>query len=383
MKKVKACLVKLMLLCGMLGVHLSCKKEGEELTPQKVNKMVLVYMEANNDLRAEALNSIDQMEKAAANLDGVLLVYLKTSTGSAQLLKIKHDTQIGKIGSEVLKTFVANTPMDPVLMKEVITEAQTAYPAAHYGLVLWSHATAWAPPKNNGIRTESFGRDGGVEMDLIDLKNALPNNLEFILFDACNMGGVEVLYELKDKAQYILASPTETLAESFPYQKITPLLFQGPDQLKEVAQQYYNYYQAYADDRQSAAVVLVKTSELEPLAQQMKNLVQLQKVKGSPFIREQVQRLDFTVNFPVANYDFGDFLDKNFAPNELSAIKQQLQKTILYKQATAKFLGVPIYSFSGLSCYIPYKEDGQLGYYKKLQWYQGSGLSLLFGEASF
>lgn len=356
---------------------LSCKKEQDEAPLAKVNKTVLVYMEANNNLRAEALNSIDQMEMGAMQLDGTLLVYLKTSSGSAQLLKIKHDEQIGKIGSEVVQTFSSTRPSDPNLMKSVIAYVQSTYPADRYGLILWSHATAWAPPKNTGVSVQSFGSDEGVEMDIIDLKNALPNNLEFILFDACNMGGVEVLYELKDKADYILASPTETLAESFPYQKITPLLFQSVDQLKAVAAQYYSYYQSYTDYRQSATVVLIKTSELEPLANQMKTLVQQNKVKGIPLLREQVQRLDFTAGFPVACYDFGDFLDKNFSANNLVELKKQLDKTILYKQATANFLAVPIRTFSGLSCYIPDQGDEFLSYYKKLQWYQASGFNLL------
>lgn len=32
-------------------------------------------------------------------------------------------------------------------------------------------------------------------------------NLEFILFDACLMSSIEVLYDLRDKAKYVIASP--------------------------------------------------------------------------------------------------------------------------------------------------------------------------------
>lgn len=371
--------LRLIFLLFITVTHLSCKKENSAPVKEKVNKMVLVYMEANNDLRYDAINSINSMEKGAANLDGVLLVYIKTSSTRSYLLKIKYDSNEDRIVSDTIKTFQNTSPSDAEFMKDVINYAQAEYPANSYGLILWSHATSWAPPGANTITTKSFGRDTGKETDIIELKNALPGNFEFIIFDACAMGGVEVLYEFKDKAKYIIASPAETLAESFPYQQITPMLFSGTaDYLKSVAETYYNYYNAYADDRQSATVVLVNTAELVPLANQMKSLITKTKVYGDTFTRTGIQRLDFTSGFPVANYDFGDFLAHNFNNSQLADLLTQLSQTIIYKQATARFLGVPIRTFSGLTSYIPYQGDVNLSYYKKLGWYKSSGVNTLF-----
>lgn len=379
MKTVSIHALRLTLLLLIAVVHLSCKKDNHKPAKEKVNKMVLVYMEANNDLRYDAINSINNMEKGAANLDGVLLVYIKTSSVRSYLLKIRYDADESRIVSDTVKTFQPGGPSDAEFMKDVINYAQSEYPANSYGLVLWSHATSWAPPTSAVITTKSFGHDTGQEMDIIDLKNALGNNFEFILFDACSMGGIEVLYEFKDKAKYIIASPAETLSESFPYQQITPLLFQkGHVGLKAVAEAYYAHYNAYDDDRQSATVTLVNTAELVPLAMQMKALLAKTKGYGDVLTRDGIQRLDFTSNFPVANFDFGDFLTHNFENSSLSDVFTQLDKTILYKQATAKFLGIPIRTFSGLTCYIPYQNDVNLSYYKKLDWYKNSGLNLLF-----
>lgn len=365
----------------MVSVHFSCKKETSIAAKEKVNKMVLVYMEANNDLRYDALNSINNMEKGAQNIDGVLLVYIKTSSIRSYLLKIKYDVDDNRIVSDTVKTFEASNPSDVQFMKDVISYAQTEYPANSYGLVLWSHATSWAPPNNSGVTTKSFGRDNGKEMDIIDMKNALSDSFEYIIFDACSMGGVEVLYEFKDKAKYIIASPAETISESFPYDKIAPLLFKtSPENLKQIAETYYNHYNAYTDDRQSATVVLINTSEMVLLANQMKNLISKTKKFGDDFSKTGIQRLDFTSNFPVAVYDFGDFLSHNFTTADLPDIQAQLQKTILYQKATAKFLGVPILTFSGLTCYIPNQTDPNLTYYKRLAWYPNSGFNILFGQ---
>jgi hypothetical protein len=336
-------------------------------------------MEANNDLRYDALNSINMMEKGASALDGTLLVYIKTNSTNSYLLKIKPDADENRIVSDTVKVFNSSNPSDAQFLHDVVQYAQAQFPAQSYGLVLWSHATSWAPPSGQ-LKTCSFGEDSGKEMDIIDLKNALPNNLEFLIFDACSMGGVEVLYEFKDKAQYIIASPTETLSESFPYQNIVPLLFQTSDHLTDVARAYYNYYNAYTDDRRSATVVLVKTGEMAGLALQMNTLMLSHKKYGDQLISAGVQRLDYTANFPVPNYDFGDFLTHNFEATDLAGINQQLSKVILYKAATPDFLGVPISRFSGLTSYIPYQGDKNLTYYKKLQWYTSGGLSILFDK---
>ena len=343
--------------------------------------MVLVYMEANNDLRYDALNSINSMEKGAANLDGTLLVYIKTNSSNSYLLKIKHDEDGNRIVSDTVKTFGYTAPSDPNVVREVMLYAQSEFPAQSYGLVLWSHATSWVPA-NSKVKVQSFGSDSGKEMDIIDLKNALPDNLGFIVFDACSMGGVEVLYEFKDKAKYIIASPTETLSESFPYQNIVPLLFQYDENLSAVAKAYFDYYNAYTDDRQSATVILVKTSKLAPLAAEMNTLMHKQKKYGDQLISTGVQRLDYTANFPIPNYDFGDFLEHNFAAADLNSISLQLNKTIIYKASTANFIGVPIINFSGLTCAIPYASDANLGYYQKLQWYTGAGLDVLFRNSN-
>ena len=53
-------------------------------------------------------------------------------------------------------------------------------------------------------------------MELADFASALPlpnhRKWDFILFEGCYMGSVEVAYELKDKTEAIIASPTEIVS---------------------------------------------------------------------------------------------------------------------------------------------------------------------------
>ena len=53
-------------------------------------------------------------------------------------------------------------------------------------------------------------------MELADFASALPlpnhRKWDFILFEGCYMGSVEVAYELKDKTEAIIASSTEIVS---------------------------------------------------------------------------------------------------------------------------------------------------------------------------
>jgi hypothetical protein len=49
------------------------------------------------------------------------------------------------------------------------------------------------------------------------LDNNEIEKFNFILFDACLMGGVEIVSELKEVSEYIVASPAEVPEKGFPY----------------------------------------------------------------------------------------------------------------------------------------------------------------------
>lgn len=93
------------------------------------------------------------------------------------------------------------------MLKRVINDVTRLYPAKSYGLIVFSHGSGWLPPHTlvNGSRSIIIDNDN--EMEITDFAMALPDHLfEFIIFEACNMAGIEVAYELRNKAAYIMAS---------------------------------------------------------------------------------------------------------------------------------------------------------------------------------
>jgi len=350
----------------------SCKKQAAERLNKK-DQMILIYMAANNDLRQDAINCLNRMEAGFSGKND-LLVYIKTTSENSCILKVKHDNT-ERIISDTLMRYGNDNSSDPRFMSKIIEDARSLSPAASYGLVLWSHASSWAPPL--GVKTKAFGEDRGTDMDLIDLKAALPKDFLYIIFDACSMASIEAIYELRNNSRYILASPTEVLSSSYPYEQITANLFEGEHGLKAIAEKFMNYYRSMNGEYVSATVSLIDTKELELLAGYTRSLLDSKEAKAG-FNTQNIQRLDFDSKTRVPAYDFQHFLAQNFSFDDYAVIANQLKKVVLFKDHTAGFLGNPINNFSGLSIYLPRANDIYQNYYSKLAWYEDGGAYNLF-----
>lgn len=361
-----------LLLLVVSSVFFGCKKQIIN-DPDSADQMVLVYIAANNDLWLEAINSVNELERGYSGKNS-LLVFIKTESERSYLLKIKPDNT-ARIVSDTVATYGSENSSDPRFMSRVIADARSISPASTYGLVLWSHASSWVPPRD--ISLKSFGEDRGVEMDLIELKNALPTDFKYIIFDACSMASIEAIYELRNNAKYILASPTEVLSTSYPYEDIVPYLFGGVDELKLIGQKFIDYYKSLPGNHASATVSLVDTRSLDLLAVRTKELFST-KMPNEGFDKTTIQRLDFDPVARVPAYDFLDFLKHGFDAEDYALVKEQLDKTILYKNNTSNFLSHPIITFNGISTYLPEEQDPFQFYYSKLEWYSDGGMYNLF-----
>ena len=353
----------------LLLAFFSCQKDDQVKTQTPASRTIIAYIAADNDLAGDASVSLQQMEQGYTEKGVNLIVFNAQMGENPQLLEIHQGRD------KVVKNYPVLNTADPSVLNEVVQDAIDLYPAQEYGLILWSHGSSWMPA-SSGLR--SFVNDNGNRMNIPDLANSLPIKFKFILFDACLMGAVEAAYELKDKTDYLIASPTETQETGFPYDQIISELLQPTIDYNAVAQTYFNYYNAMQDAYQSATVSVVETQDLPNLAASMKQLCENNPVNMATFDRDSVQRLD--VYEEQYTFDLQDFVDKLFPDANKDDFTNQLNKMVLYKYHTPEFiLMYDINTFCGLSCYIPLASRPDLtAYYKTLKWYQDAGLSYLF-----
>lgn len=158
---------------------------SENETPEpRTTRTILVYMMANNSLNSFASKNIESMIEGATskNLNGGnLIVYYAPAGSPPELLRIKEEN--GVVKKIHLKDYEKQNSADPDVMRSVIGEVVSQYPADSYGLVLWSHGTAWLPSDYQN-KLKAFGQDGNNWMEIDDLAKGLPDDL-FIL--SCSM----------------------------------------------------------------------------------------------------------------------------------------------------------------------------------------------------
>lgn len=360
----------------MLFAAASCSDNNEPpIEPDGTSRTVLVYMVATNSLSDNAADDIEEMMQGMAAVDGEgchLLVYETNYDAEPTLYEITSVNGVGMMTP--IKTYSSDINSATVeRMSEVISDIRTLAPAESYGLILWSHATGWvrvleSASKSSGtVRPADFADDNGQWMTISDLARAIPDGLfDFIYADACYMGCIEIAYQLRDKANYYIASPTETLSPGMPYDENIPCFFKETADLVAACQNTYNYYASRAS---SATIALIDCSKLEQaadLCHQIHTTTSVTEVNTSEL--QCYNRASRSTYF-----DFFQYTSLLASPQQATELYNITNQLVPYKAATAKFLTINIDPdhYSGLSTYIMgTASDFNEQYYTTLDWYK-------------
>lgn len=301
------------------------------------------------------------------------------------------------------------------MLNKVLTYVQEKFPAKHYGMLVSSHATGWAPemycysppdksssgiwmskekefkpldkytderPLTRSIGAHFNGSSANMnEIELQDFAQAIPFHLDYIIFDCCLMGGVEVAYQLRDICDKVCFSQTEILAGGMDYANMTEHLFGGKEtSLESVASDYYMKY-ATKDQEidRSATVSVVDCRRLEKVAEIVKKNRDTIEILSGSWERNSVQKYfqsRLSRNHGIF-FDLEDILIKaDVSQEDLDALSNALKESVVCKFATPTFLsGLKIQHHSGLSMYLPDPDRERLNeYYQTLDWNKATGL---------
>lgn len=201
-------------------IELADEPAGEK-TVEKVRRTLLVYMEGRNNLSSAALSDLDEMRMAGIPDDCRLLVYRSISGETNPLL-----IEIAGGEDSTLVTYPADAlATDVEQMRRVFSDVKAAAPADEFAVVFWSHSSGWR--QKSTALARAYGLEySSRQMSVSDLASALNGQgVDFIFFDTCYMGSVEVAYELRNAARRMVASVCEVPTDGMPYNLTLPYLF--------------------------------------------------------------------------------------------------------------------------------------------------------------
>lgn len=359
----------------------------------------------------------------------VLLVYSKLARSreyepqKSYLKRICLDNS-GTMVTDTLKIWDENAiSTSPSFIREVLSFVKNEFPAKGYGMVFSSHASGWYPagyfpdgeevtdnPNRRSMRkappagtigsffpvpysepelpegallTRSIGVDVvksgntelSYELNINQLASAIPMHLDYLLFDCCLMGGVEIFHGLKDVADYIGAPVAEVLAQgSFDYTTITKYLLQPsvPD-VKGLYEASFNRYDSgIGVDARSFVVSLVKTEGMAHLAEVCKPVFEKYRSTLASFRGRNVQNFG---GRKLLFYDMVDILRKaGVSGQECGAVQAAIDDCIVFKGSTPAYYSAyggmfDVSTCCGMTMFLPYQRtDFLFGHYSVLEW---------------
>ena len=408
-------------LCTALAALLLSSCEGIFGDNSHKNSTFVVFSLGFNNLSSALKSDIEDLVTYSLNKnhtrDNLLIFSHHTSSGSSYstktspvLTRIYKDKKDKIVRDTLLVMDPSTISASAETIRIVLEFVQANFPSDKYGMLISSHGTGWVPenycnypsnydnisggsiwrsaskekmipaplmdgtPDVKSIGVQNISKSELIEIDITDLAEAMPMKMDYIIFDACFMGGVEVAYELMDKCDKMVFSQTEILADGMDYKTMLSYLFgkSEPD-LRGLCENYFNYYDSQSSVYRSATISLVDCKKLPEAAKACKAIFETQSPYLSELNRSQVQRY-FRMSY-IDNhgwfYDLGSIISNCQATEEqVARFEEAMASCILYKANTQWFMSdIQMRTHSGLSMYFPYEERTYLNeFYKTLRW---------------
>ena len=308
--------------------------------PEDKSHTLIIYMMGDNGLEKFMDNNIGKIMTVVDKIPQTGRIALFYDRGNYTRLS-ELVVEQGRAKQRVIEEYATSqSSVDPEFMKSVIERVRKEMPADTYGLVLSSHGGGWVPsdifdiymlgrPETSGIAPRFFGQDGNDCMEVEQLAGVLGDKqFDYILFDACFMSSVEALYELRNAADYIIASPAEVLGDGFPYKEIIPMLFNRGHDLENVCRSFMNFYR-----NSSGTIALIDCKELQPLADNVAAI--LAKAPAAP----DTSNVQAYEGFPSHLYfDLEQYVETlTTDQTALDGFRKALGKAVVYTNHTETF----------------------------------------------
>lgn len=417
MKQKTLHLIYILCACAFVFVLSSCGDDDEALDNraglpgQMLSTTFIFYIAGENSLYSYMALDTLEISRAVQQLpaDARVVVFIDDNRSSS----ISVATRTTPL--QCVHTYAENiSATDSASMLSILSHIMDTYPAHHYSLAMNSHASGWvfSNPGPASVRRNSWGIDNGrrtssnqgYRMNIPTLARVLEQlpHFDFIFFDACFMQCIEVAYELRRVADYIIASPAEIPGHGAPYQSLLPLLCQQPvnDQcIRDIVQAYCDFYEKGDDasryNYRGVELSALATAHLEDFAAASRPLITQLFANRAELDCSDVQRYCPILRSTsyAEYYDFGHLVYTKLPadyPSWRAALEQVMParhvSTYWLSSFSASGQSFPHFEIipeerqpycSTLSLFVPssrYDEMGWLPDYHQLEWYHASGL---------
>ena len=338
------------------------------------------YMGGDNNLSAEAFVDIQEMEqvgstsKVAVNVQAEMYYEWGYMSDVINRFLVVHDTDNntikldGNIANEQFPRNNFDSASMPALA-DYLSWSQEHFDASKHALTLWDHGAGWYNFKAiDGIISDDTSGSFLADYEVASVLANTGVYWDVLNMDACEMGSLEVAYEYRNVAHYLVFSQLSIPGQGEPYMPIAQALTATPSMdgaslaqaIQDAYISHYNANQAFADPGVCMSVVdLTKTNDvisaLNDLAQLVLDNTETERtpftaaasLSQSPTYMSDVDILDFLQRYRAATAD-------EQIKAAIDALLDALDEFIVSEDAVS--VSTDYSGLSGLSLWAP---DGQ------------------------
>jgi hypothetical protein len=249
----------------------------------------LIYMAGDNNLEGAGKDDLNEMQQAGSTDEVNILVQFDTEENKTTRYRVEKNKLT------TLQEMPGVNCGDPKVLSDFINWGTDNYPAEHYLIDIWNHGGGWEnlppdfdydsiriakptlasklkrvkrslfrttvqkihelPPTERAIAIDCGSHDYLDNQELRSaIYSALPNGkkIDILGCDACLMNMLEIGYEMKDTANFMVGSEETEPSAGWPYYSILQKLISSPtmspaDLAKTIANDYGDWYQKNGD----------------------------------------------------------------------------------------------------------------------------------------
>ncbi len=339
-------------------------------------RTIICYMAIENSLSNTAKSDVEEM-----------LSYAKQMNDSDRLIVYMDDNELPKIylidNKTTEDTFRNLVPIYkyPSEDNSCSEDAMSAFfkyvtiyfPASSYGLILCSHGNAWYPSrlsadnKNASVSRsrKAFGIDNGYnsmkneghELNIIDMSKAIHSlpHLDFIFFDLCYMQCIEIAYELRDCADYIIGSPAEIPGNGAPYNLVMNDMFALTFNPSNLIDKYSKSYDGWFGRQSGIAISAIDCRQLDNFYDVTRRMIAKNVDKMNMSSNGNITNyLDYYENkwkYQMGLYDIQDLMRNVLSESDYKEWEKSLSLAVPYKYV-APLVYSQMYDATGISMYV-------------------------------
>lgn len=371
-----------------------CEYDDSIIPATAPKHTVFVYMchLGNNIMNGDINEMLNGMKIDKAN--GRVVIFYDRSSKNTQLIELVEVCD-GIYEHRVLEDYDIDYESNKIeTFKFALSEFDRVATTQSRSMVISTHGSGWIGPDmvtdriprslsneltytyNPNVRgiADTGGLGKGLNVD--DFAEVIPTGVySYLLFDSCLMGCIEAIYPLRDKFDYIIASPSEVPIDGFPYVEIMKEMFEADplnlqNALTRICQEYIARYDG--DNIQldgGGCISLYDCSKVEDV------VLAVAKVTFDEMLINDIDKMHWfgkTVS-PRIFQDLQQYINLSVGDgSELAkSVATALEDMVIYGKTTSSssFFNCPSDKYSGVSIYTPRSNLPSTNiHYSTLEW---------------